>query len=156
VISVEYGAEDFLGMLPHAGKLFGIGPGDPSGSVAQPVAVGILADGDQDLAHRTLDAAEVHVLAGTEGTRWQTAGGIRRRIRERVCGAVLGRHPSSLLGTSSWLLPGWPAGGTDCPFAPALRPLAESRLASVAAVSASSFWVSTGGRSEGTRLPYPV
>src|SRR5215472_13327877 len=75
VISVEYGAEDFLRMLPHSGKLFGIGAGDPAGSAAEPVAVGILADRDEDLAHRTLDTVEIHALGAVRRDGGQTAGG---------------------------------------------------------------------------------
>src|SRR5262249_15196049 len=119
VISVEYGAEDFLRMLPHPGKLLGIGPGDPARRAAEPVAVGILADGDEDLAHRALDAAQIHARIAAGRGCGRPAGGIQRRIRRRVRGSVLWGHPSSLPGASSWLLPERPAGGTDCPFAPA-------------------------------------
>ena len=40
---------------PQAGEEFGVGPGDPGRGPAQTVAVGVLADREQDLPDRALD-----------------------------------------------------------------------------------------------------
>jgi hypothetical protein len=45
----------------QAGEQLGVGAGDPGRCLAQPVAVRVLADGEQDLADRDLDALQVDV-----------------------------------------------------------------------------------------------
>src|SRR5215469_15375998 len=61
VAGVEYRAEHVLGLLPQPSELLGISPGHAGRGVTQAVSLGILADGVEDLAHRTLDAGLVDV-----------------------------------------------------------------------------------------------
>ena len=49
------------GILVQAPEDLGVHPGDAVGRLSQPLAVGILADGDQDLADRAADPLEIHV-----------------------------------------------------------------------------------------------
>jgi hypothetical protein len=54
--------EQHLGRVdPQAGEQLRVGAGDPGRGLAQAVAVGVFADGDQDLADGGLDALEVDV-----------------------------------------------------------------------------------------------
>ena len=46
---------------PHAGQQLGVRPGDPGRGLAQPLAVGVLADRDQQLADGRLGAGLVEV-----------------------------------------------------------------------------------------------
>ena len=138
VVRVEDGGEHVLRALPQPGELLGVGPRDPRRGVAQAVALRILADREQDLPDRALDARQIEVAAdpvrGTGGLRF------RRQWVSR--------------GTSSWGSSG-PAGlkPNDWPLAgSAMLPLPLPAPPSAAA-RASSLGESTGGRSEGSRLP---
>src|SRR5690348_9546405 len=137
VVRVEDGGEHVLRALPQPGELLGVGPRDPRRGVAQAVALRVLADREQDLPDRALDARQVEVAADPiPGT-----GGI----------GVL-RHPSPL-GTSSWgsaepagLKPkDWPLAGSAALPVPLPLPSAAARASSL------GDWI--GGRSEGSRLP---
>src|SRR5215472_18337910 len=64
VVRVEDGGEHVLRALPEPGELFGVGPRDPGRGVAQAVALRVLADGEQDLPDRALDARQVELAAG--------------------------------------------------------------------------------------------
>src|SRR2546429_6209321 len=141
VVGVEDGAEHVLRALPQPGELLGVGPRAPRGGVAQAVALRVLADGEQDLPDRALDARQIEVAAdpvrGTGGLRF------RRQWVSR--------------GTSSWGSSG-PAGlkPNDWPLAgSAMLPLPLPAPPSAAA-RASSLGESTGGRVEGSPLPETV
>jgi hypothetical protein len=61
VVRLEGRGQDLGRVDAQAGEELCVGAGDPGGCLAQPVAVGILADGDEDLADRGLDALQVDV-----------------------------------------------------------------------------------------------
>src|ERR1700730_1762561 len=132
MVRVEHGAEHVLRALPQPGELLRVGPRDPGRGVAQAVALRVLADGEEDLPDRALDARQVELAAaafGGPGTR---------------------RH-SWLLGTSScgWPWPpgvkpkAWPLDGSAAVPLPAVLPLPLPS----AAASASSLGDRIGGRS---------
>src|SRR5690348_5112503 len=73
VVRVEDGGEHVLRVLPQPGELLGVGPGHPGGGVAQAVALRVLADREQDLPDRALDARRVELAAGLG----PLAGGLR-------------------------------------------------------------------------------
>jgi hypothetical protein len=62
VAGLERGGQHLRRVDPQAGEQLSVRPGDPGRGLAQPVAVGVLADRDQDLPHRLLDAHEVDGL----------------------------------------------------------------------------------------------
>lgn len=62
MVRLEGRGEDPGRVDAQAGEQLGVGAGDPGGCLAQPVAVRVLADGDEDLADRGLDALQVDVV----------------------------------------------------------------------------------------------
>src|SRR5260370_39733996 len=68
MVSVEDGGEHVLRTLPQSGELLRVGPRDPGGGIAQAVALRILADRDQDLPDRALDARQVEFPGLAAGT----------------------------------------------------------------------------------------
>ena len=60
VVRLEGDGEVLGGVFVQARADLGVHAGDPLRRVQQPVAVGVLADGLEDLAHGLLDAREVH------------------------------------------------------------------------------------------------
>jgi len=110
--------------------------------VEQAVALRVLADGEEDLPDRALDARQVELAAVTLG------------------GPGAWRHPS-LLGTSSCGSPrppgvkpkDWPLAGSAALPLPLLLPDVLPLPLPSAAARASSFGDRIGGRSEGSRLP---
>src|SRR5262245_27730751 len=65
------------GILAQAGKELLVGVGHPLWRAPQPFAVGVLADGDEDLAHRRLDPLLVEL-------RLRAHRGLRPFALERV------------------------------------------------------------------------
>lgn len=61
MVRLEGRRQDLGRVDAQAGEELGVGAGDPGGRLAQPVAVGVLADGDEDLADGRLDALQVDV-----------------------------------------------------------------------------------------------
>ena len=59
VIGVEDRGEHVLRLLPQAAELLSVGPGHAGRGVPQAVTFRVLADGQQDLMHRSLDAGSV-------------------------------------------------------------------------------------------------
>src|ERR1035438_4136230 len=130
VVGVEHGGQDVLSPLAQPGELLREGPGDPGRGVPQPVPLRVLADGEQDLLHRALD----------------------------TCGVEVGAQRFSPDEPPWPWLPfgGWPGAEPGPPSGPAWPLPADGwSLTSAAAVRASSLGVSTGGRADGSRLPYP-
>jgi hypothetical protein len=62
VVGLEGGGEDLGRVDAEPGEELRVRPRDPSRGALQPVAVGIFADRDQDLADRFLDPPEVDGL----------------------------------------------------------------------------------------------
>jgi hypothetical protein len=56
IFGVEDGGQHVLGALPQPGELLGVHPRHPRRRVEEPVPLRVLADGEQDLADRPLDA----------------------------------------------------------------------------------------------------
>src|SRR5690606_32003686 len=76
MVDVEHLVEHVLGGEPEAGELLRVGAGDPGRRLEKTVAVGILADGVEDLAHGLLDPAVIHLVTfhaeSPEGSaRWR-------------------------------------------------------------------------------------
>ena len=111
VAEVEGRGQHLLGLLPQPGEHLRVRPRHPLRGVLQPVAVGVLADTDQDLpdgghdpgvvertGHRSPEAAAVTdksgPLIGSQGSRVAVATGVSRRRREARAAAR----------------PGWPGG----------------------------------------------
>jgi hypothetical protein len=65
VPEVERGGEHVAGVLVQPGEDLGAGPGDAEGSVPQAVAIGVLADADEELADGGLDPGNVEPRAGS-------------------------------------------------------------------------------------------
>ncbi len=127
VVGVEHGGEHVLRALAQPGELLGVGPRDPGRGLPQAVTLRVLADGEQDLPDRALDARHVEIAAvGVSGPdvlrQWVSLGS-----------SSLGVKPND-----------WPLAGSAMLPLPAL-PSAAAR--------ASSLGESTGGRSDGRRLP---
>jgi hypothetical protein len=72
VVRLEGRGQDLGRVDAQAGEELGVGAGDPGGCLAQPVAVGILADGDEDLADRGLDALQVDVALDLDAAELAT------------------------------------------------------------------------------------
>jgi hypothetical protein len=62
VVGLEGGREHLGRVDPEAGEEFRVGLGDPGRGLAQPVTIGILTDGDEDLPYRFLDPLEIDRL----------------------------------------------------------------------------------------------
>jgi hypothetical protein len=62
VVGLEGGLEDLGRVDPQAGEQLRIGPGDPRRGALEPIAVGVFADRDEDLANCLLDPPEVDGL----------------------------------------------------------------------------------------------
>ncbi|MBB5871242.1 hypothetical protein F4553_004621 [Allocatelliglobosispora scoriae] len=60
MICLERRTQDLGGIDPQTGEELGIGAGDPGRGLGEPVPIGVLADGDEDLANRSLDARQVN------------------------------------------------------------------------------------------------
>src|SRR5579875_3391205 len=150
VIGVEHGAEHRRGILPQPGELLGERPGHPPGRVPQAVPARVLADGDQDLPYRPLDPGEIDLVAAQRGAPPRPSS--PRMPMPNGSSIGPGRAPPNPpgRGPGAWPLP---PRGSSAPSGAWAGPAAPG---APAAVSASSFGVSTGGRSDGIRLPYPV
>src|SRR5215468_5831966 len=125
VVGVEHRRQHVLGPLREPGELLGVGAGHPGRGFDEPVPVRVLPDGEQDLTHRTLDTPGVDQLAQ----------------RDSPPPSSPPSAGSSAVGLAYELPEPDPLPGEAMSFT------------SEAAVSASSFGVSTGGRSDGSRLP---
>ena len=74
-------AQDFAGVAAEAGREVGVHAGDAGRRLLQALAVGVFADGQEDLADGRLDALVIHVAAGgavlgSQGRPARTGGGI--------------------------------------------------------------------------------
>src|SRR5579862_1438219 len=88
VAHVEDRGEHVLRALPQARELLRVRPRNSGGRVAQAIALWVLADREQDLSHRALDARQVELLAshapGVIRRRWARGGRARpRRSQDR-------------------------------------------------------------------------
>ena len=128
VVGVEHGAQHVLRVLGQPGELFRVGTGHPRRGIDQPVPVRVLPDSKEDFPYSPLDPRQVYRLgqSGSPGT-----------ASSEPNGSAGGVPPPSEAAPLDWPLP-----------VPGVR-----SLPSEAAVRASSLGVSTGGRSEGSRLP---
>ena len=87
VFFLEHALQVAGGVGVQASKQLGVHPGDASGSVFQAGALGILADGQQDLTHGRLNAGQIHVLHAGWGNN------ISRAVDEKIgVGGRRGRH----------------------------------------------------------------
>jgi hypothetical protein len=68
VVGLEHGGEHLGGVDPQAGEQLGVRAGDPGRGAAQAVAVGVFADGDQDLPDGRLDPLQVDGLVDPGAT----------------------------------------------------------------------------------------
>ena len=91
VADVERGREDLARVLVHAGQQLGVRLGDAARGVTQPVAVGVLADRDQQLADRRLGPGR-STAHGRSGVRGRRRRG-RRRASPRHRGVRTGVGP---------------------------------------------------------------
>ena len=67
MVRVENGGEHVLRALAQPGELLRVGPRDPGRGVAQAVSLRVLADRDQDLFDRALDARQVELVVVAAG-----------------------------------------------------------------------------------------
>ncbi|GIG73757.1 hypothetical protein Pfl04_21610 [Planosporangium flavigriseum] len=83
VVGLERRGEHLSRVDPQAGEELGVRPRDPGRRTAQAVAVGVLADGDQDLPDSGLDPRQVDdaLDAGTTQPPVDKTGG---QVVERV------------------------------------------------------------------------
>jgi hypothetical protein len=99
---LEGGGEHLVGVHAKPGEELGVAAGDPRRRQPEPVAIGVFADGDQDLPDRFLDPGQVDRVADrapTEAAINQTGGqvvqatGLRRRAVE--LGGIAGQRVPS-------------------------------------------------------------
>ena len=62
---IEGRGQDIRRLLVEPAEHLGIPPRDPRRGIAEPVAIGILTDGDEEVPHGALDRGTVE---GTDGT----------------------------------------------------------------------------------------
>ncbi len=148
MVGFEGGGEHPVGFDAQPGEELGIGAGDPGGSAAQPVAVRVLPDRDEDFPNRGFDAGQVDDLVDRNATEPAVdqpgceivqLGEVIVRLGDRaVVGGGAQRAPSPAVASLASTVPAvaWS--------------LADARC------EVSSLGVSTGGRSEGRRLPKPL
>src|SRR6202012_1194863 len=104
--------EHVLRALPQSGELLGVGPRDPRRGVAQAVPLRVLADGEQDLPDRALDARQVELATAGSG------------------GLAVLRHSVSLGSLSLGVKPNdWPLAGSAA--LPVPLPSAAARASSL-------------------------
>jgi catechol 2,3-dioxygenase-like lactoylglutathione lyase family enzyme len=126
VVGLERGLEDLIRVDPEPGEELRVGAGDPGRGLLESIAVGVLPDRDEDLAYRVLDPDEVDRF-------------LDRRTGDRPVYQPSGEVVEAIVVCAVQLVA--PAAG------------AASVEADWAAISAG---VSTGGLSDGVRLPNPL
>ncbi len=99
MVRLEGRGQDLRRVDAEAGEELGIGAGDPGGRLAQPVAVGVLADGEEDLADRGLDALQVDVALDLDAAEL-AADQARRDVVELDPGRVEQVAVAGLLGST--------------------------------------------------------
>ena len=77
---VEGRGEDVLRRHVQAGEDLRVGPRDPGRGVGEALAIGVLADADEQLAHRALDALGIE---GAHRRRLAVEGDRDDRLRHR-------------------------------------------------------------------------
>ena len=100
VTEVEGRRQDVLRGHAQAAEDLLVGPRYPGRSVKQPLAIGVLAYGDEQLAHRSLRALPI------EGAqrRWLTIEGNRGDLRAHACPSERWTTPSAGEGAGAWPL----------------------------------------------------
>src|SRR2546421_1273076 len=146
VVGLERGRQYLGGVDAQPGEQLGVRLRDPGRGLPQAVPVGVLADGDEDLPHRVLDPLEVDRLL--DGLAAEPAVHQARRQVVQVAadrtGIVIGLRAGA----------GVQAGQRE----PSEPPESASTPSASACAFRLSFSdaVSTGGWSDGWRLPNPL